>query len=230
MKFGVIVFPGSNCDRDVAWVVQGLLEQPTQMIWHQDRDLADVDVVIVPGGFSYGDYLRCGAIARFSPAMQATVEHANQGKLVLGICNGFQILTEVGLLPGALVRNRDLHFICDSVPLTIVNNNTPWTSAYQKNQVIHLPIAHGEGCYYADAQTLAELEENNQVVFRYGTTSSPNEVENPNGSVHNIAGICNRQRNVLGMMPHPERAADPMLSAIDGIKLFQGLLKDKVLS
>ncbi len=223
MKFGVIVFPGSNCDRDVAWVTQGLLGQPTRMIWHQDTDLSDIDVVVIPGGFSYGDYLRCGAIARFSPVMRSTVEHANQGKYVLGICNGFQVLTEAGLLPGALVRNRDLHFICDQVPLTVINNNTPWTSSYNAGEVINLPIAHGEGCYFADEKTLAELEDNNQVMFRYGTDKTPNIAENPNGSVNNIAGICNRQGNIIGMMPHPERASDPMLGNTDGLKLFKGL-------
>lgn len=223
MKFGVIVFPGSNCDRDVAWVTQGLLDQPTRMIWHQDTDLSDIDVVVIPGGFSYGDYLRCGAIARCSPVMQATITHANQGKYVIGICNGFQVLTEVGLLPGALVRNRDLHFICDRVPLTVTNTETPWTSGYTQDQVIQLPIAHGEGCYYADGDTLAELEDNHQVVFRYGTSPTATGEDNPNGSLHNIAGICNRQGNILGMMPHPERASDPMLGDTDGFRLFKGL-------
>ncbi|MGL5081499.1 MAG: phosphoribosylformylglycinamidine synthase subunit PurQ [Microcoleaceae cyanobacterium] len=225
MKFGVVVFPGSNCDRDVAWVTQGLLNQPTRMVWHQDTDLSDLDVVIIPGGFSYGDYLRCGAIARFAPVMNATVDHANQGKLVLGICNGFQILTEMGLLPGALVRNRELNFICDRVPLTVVNPNTPWTTAYGKDEVITLPIAHGEGCYYAEPETLAELEQNHQVVLRYGTTASPGITENPNGSLNTIAGICNRQGNILGLMPHPERASDPALGATDGLRVFKGLLQ-----
>ncbi len=218
MKFGVVVFPGSNCDRDVAWVTQGLLDQPTRMIWHQDTDLSDIDVVVIPGGFSYGDYLRCGAIAKSSPVMRATLDHAQKGKAVIGICNGFQVLTEVGLLPGVLVRNRDLHFICDRVPLTVTNTQTPWTSAYTDNEVIELPIAHGEGCYYADADTLASLEDHQQVVFRYSTES------NPNGSLNYIAGICNRQGNILGMMPHPERAADPVLGNTDGLRLFKGLL------
>jgi len=225
MKFGVIVFPGSNCDRDIARVVRDLLHQPTRMVWHEDSDLSDLDVVIIPGGFSYGDYLRCGAIARFSPALQATLKHAEQGKFVLGVCNGFQVLTEAGLLPGALVRNRDLHFICDRVSLRIERTDLPWTQNYHQTQVITLPIAHGEGCYYADAQTLAELEANRQVLLRYCTpTGEAIEAGNPNGSLHNIAGICNRQGNVLGMMPHPERAADPMLGNTDGIHLFQGLL------
>lgn len=218
MKFGVLVFPGSNCDRDVLYVTRDLLKQPTRMVWHEETDISDLDVVIVPGGFSYGDYLRCGAIARFSPVMQATIEHANKGKLVLGICNGFQVLTEAGLLPGALVRNRDLHFICDRVPLRVERTDTPWTQFYQKGEVITLPIAHGEGNYYADADTLARLEDNGQVLFRY-------EGENPNGSLNNIAGICNEKGNVLGMMPHPERASDKMLGGTDGFKLFEALLK-----
>jgi phosphoribosylformylglycinamidine synthase subunit PurQ / glutaminase len=225
MKFGVVVFPGSNCDRDVAYVTRDLLGQPTRMVWHQETDIADLDVIVIPGGFSYGDYLRCGAIARFSPVMQATLRHAQQGKLVLGICNGFQVLTEAGLLPGALVRNRDLHFICDRLPLTVARTDLPWTVGYQPKQVITLPVAHGEGCYYADPNTLASLEAHHQIVFRYcaadGTWDDSN---NPNGSLSNIAGICNREGNVLGMMPHPERAADPTLGQTDGLALFKGLL------
>ncbi|MBW4473595.1 MAG: phosphoribosylformylglycinamidine synthase subunit PurQ [Stenomitos rutilans HA7619-LM2] len=225
VKFGVIVFPGSNCDLDVAYVTQSLLQQPTRMVWHEESDLADLDVIVVPGGFSYGDYLRCGAIARFSPAMQATIKHAEQGKLVLGICNGFQVLTEAGLLPGALVRNRDLHFICDRVPLRVERTDLPWTQHYQKETVITLPIAHGEGNYYADADTLADLEANGQIVFRYATHAGDvDDASNPNGSLNNIAGICNREGNVLGMMPHPERAADSMLGGTDGIRLFEGIL------
>jgi phosphoribosylformylglycinamidine synthase len=221
MKFGVVVFPGSNCDRDVAYVTRDLLGQPTRMIWHQETDIADLDVVIIPGGFSYGDYLRCGAIARFSPVMQQVVEHAQKGKLVLGICNGFQVLTEAGLLPGALTRNRDLHFICDRVPLTVESTSSPWTQAYNSGEVITLPIAHGEGRFYADEATLSQIEDNGQVVFRYAG-------ENPNGSLNNIAGICDRKGNVLGMMPHPERASDLMLGGNDGLKLFQGLLEKVV--
>jgi phosphoribosylformylglycinamidine synthase subunit PurQ / glutaminase len=224
VRFGIIVFPGSNCDRDVAWVTEGLLQQPTRMIWHEDSDLSDVDVVIVPGGFSYGDYLRCGAIARFSPALRATIDHAHQGKFVLGICNGFQILTEAGLLPGALVRNRDMHFICDRVPLKIERTDLPWTQEYSSS-IITLPIAHGEGSYYADAETLAELESHQQVLFRYCSAEGDvNPESNPNGSLHNIAGLCNRQGNVVGMMPHPERAADPTLGGTDGLPLFKGVL------
>ncbi len=225
MNVSVIVFPGSNCDRDAAYVTRDLLHLPTHMVWHEDRDLQKADLVIVPGGFSYGDYLRCGAIARFSPAIQATVEHAQRGGLVLGICNGFQILTEVGLLPGALVRNRDLHFICDRVSLKVERADLPWTQRYQADQVITLPIAHGEGCYYADADTLQRLEANQQVVFRYSDAAGTTDVSaNPNGSLHNIAGICNGSGNVLGMMPHPERASDPLLGATDGLAIFQSVL------
>ena len=218
MKFGVVVFPGSNCDRDVAYVTRDLLHQSTRMVWHEETDISDLDVVVIPGGFSYGDYLRCGAIARFSPVMQQVVQHAREGKFVLGICNGFQVLTEAGLLPGVLMRNRDLHFICDRVPIKVERTNLPWTQAYSPEQIITLPIAHGEGQFYCDQQTLSQLETNGQVLFRY-------ESENPNGSINNIAGICNRQGNVLGMMPHPERASDARLGSTDGLKLFQGLLK-----
>lgn len=218
MKFGVVVFPGSNCDRDVAYVTRDLLKQPTRMVWHQETDISDLDIIIIPGGFSYGDYLRCGAIARFSPVMQQVVAHSQKGKPVLGICNGFQVLTEAGLLPGALVRNRDLHFICDRVPVKVERTDLPWTQGYQEGEIITLPIAHGEGQFYADAATLSQLEDNNQVLFRY-------EGDNLNGSVNNIAGICNSTGNVLGMMPHPERASDPMLGGSDGLKLFQGLLE-----
>ena len=229
MKFGIIVFPGSNCDRDVAWVTQGLLGQPTRMIWHQEEDISDIDVIVIPGGFSYGDYLRCGAIARFSTVMKATINHAQQGKLVVGICNGFQILTEIGLLPGALVRNQKLNFICNQVPIKVENSDTPWTSGYTKGEVIRLPIAHGEGHYYADAETLAELENNRQILFRYCEENGEiTQKANLNGSLNNIAGICNRQGNVLGMMPHPERASDPILGNTDGIRLFKGLLMTAV--
>lgn len=226
MKFGVLVFPGSNCDRDIVWVTQGLLNQPTRMIWHEDSDLSDIDVVVVPGGFSYGDYLRCGAIARFSPVMRSTIDHANAGKLVLGICNGFQVLTEAGLLPGALVRNRDLHFICDRVPVRVERTDSIWTQNYQNEQVVEFPIAHGEGSYYADADTLKALEDNHQILFRYCDPSGNLTPEsNPNGSLNHIAGICNRQGNVLGMMPHPERASDSALGCVDGLALFEGILK-----
>ena len=217
MKFGILVFPGSNCDRDVAYVTRDLLGQATRMIWHQETDISDIDVVIIPGGFSYGDYLRCGAIARFSPVMQQVIDHALKGKFVIGICNGFQVLTEAGLLPGALAGNQDLHFICDRSSLKVERNNLPWTYGYTEGEVITLPIAHGEGRFYSDESTLAEIEANGQVLFRYQ--------ENPNGSLNDIAGICNLQGNVLGMMPHPERAADKALGNSDGLRLFQGLLE-----
>jgi phosphoribosylformylglycinamidine synthase subunit PurQ / glutaminase len=215
VKFGVVVFPGSNCDRDVAYVTRDLLQMPTRMVWHEETAIDDLDVVVVPGGFSYGDYLRCGAIARFSPVVRSIVEHAQKGKYVLGICNGFQVLTEVGLLPGALVRNRDLHFICDRVPLQIANSSSPWTSQYGQ-AAIALPIAHGEGRYHAEPETIQELAAQQQILFRYQA--------NPNGSLQNIAGICNAQQNVLGMMPHPERAADPVLGSTDGLGVFKSLL------
>ncbi|ANV90544.1 phosphoribosylformylglycinamidine synthase subunit PurQ [Picosynechococcus sp. PCC 8807] len=225
MKFGVIVFPGSNCDRDMTMVTEGIFGQPTRMVWHQETDITDIDVIAVPGGFSYGDYLRCGAIARFSPVMQSVIDHANQGKYVLGVCNGFQVLTEVGLLPGALVRNRDLHFICDRQYLRVENNDRVWTRGYRQNQVINIPIAHGEGRYHADPETLKAIEDKGQVLFRYcDAQGNVNEAANPNGSLNNIAGITNQAGNVLGMMPHPERAADGSLGLVDGKGLFEGLL------
>lgn len=220
MKFGVIVFPGANCDRDILWVTQGILQQPTRMVWHEDSDLSDIDVVVVPGGFSYGDYLRCGAIAQFSPALRATLDHAKAGKPVLGVCNGFQILTEAGLLPGALVRNANLHFVCERSPLIVERTGLPFTQGYHQGQTIMIPVAHGEGRYYADAETLARLEDNHQVVFRYG--------DNPNGSLNDIAGICNAAGNVLGMMPHPERASDPLTGGTDGLALFEALAQQLV--
>ncbi|BAZ90846.1 phosphoribosylformylglycinamidine synthase I [Raphidiopsis curvata NIES-932] len=216
MKFGVLVFPGSNCDRDAAYVTRNILGHTTRMVWHQERDIRDIDVIIIPGGFSYGDYLRCGAIARFSPVMQEVVNHAKKGKFVIGICNGFQVLTEANLLPGALTRNENLHFICDRISVKVERNNLPWTSGYGDKEVITLPIAHGEGRFYADQDTLAAIEDNQQVLFRY-------DEENPNGSLNNIAGICNREGNVLGMMPHPERAADRSIGGTDGLRLFEGL-------
>jgi phosphoribosylformylglycinamidine synthase len=218
VKFGVVVFPGSNCDRDMVYALRDGLGCPTRLIWHQETTLEDVEGVVLPGGFSYGDYLRCGAIARFSPIMTAIVEHANQGKPVLGICNGFQVLTEVGLLPGALTRNQGLHFVCDRIALKVENNQTSFTHLYAKDQRVTIPIAHGEGRYYADAETLAQIEDNQQVLFRYLG-------ENPNGSLNDIAGICNQKGNVMGMMPHPERASDPILGGTDGLTLFKSLLE-----
>ncbi|MEN9204433.1 MAG: phosphoribosylformylglycinamidine synthase subunit PurQ [Thermostichales cyanobacterium SZTDM-1c_bins_54] len=216
VRFGVVVFPGSNCDRDVVQITAGRLGCPTRLIWHEDTSLGDVDVVVLPGGFSYGDYLRCGALARCAPIMAAVRDFAAAGGYVLGICNGFQILVEAGLLPGALMRNHNLRFICDQVKLRVERTDLIWTAGYQGE--ITLPIAHGEGCYIADPQTLAELEANRQVVFRYHPLAE-------NGSLNNIAGICNPQGNVLGLMPHPERAADPALAnaAMDGWKLWQNL-------
>jgi len=223
MLFGILVFPGSNCDRDIAYVTRDLIGQPTRMVWHEEKDINDVDVVIIPGGFSYGDYLRCGAIARYAPVMQQVIAHAQQGKFVLGICNGFQVLTEAGLLPGVLTRNQNLHFICDRVHLQVGHQDLAWTQAYTAGEVITLPIAHGEGRFYADPPTLAAIEKNGQVVFRY-------HGDNPNGSCNNIAGICNPQGNILGMMPHPERAADQFLGNSHGLRLFQGLLTGLTMS
>lgn len=230
MKFGIIVFPGSNCDRDIQTVTQGLMSVPTRMVWHQETDIHDLDAIIIPGGFSYGDYLRCGAIAQFSPVMNNVIEHAKQGKYILGICNGFQILTEVGLLPGALIRNRKLHFICDRVPVRVERNDLLWTENYQK-QVLTLPVAHGEGCYYADEDTLKAIEDNRQVLFRYCSPTGEIDPEhNLNGSLNHIAGIVNRQGNVLGMMPHPERAADSAIGGTDGLALFHGLLNSMAIA
>jgi phosphoribosylformylglycinamidine synthase len=231
MKFGVVVFPGSNCDRDVAYVTQDLLGQPTRLIWHQETEISDIDVIILPGGFSYGDYLRCGAIAQFSPIMKAVQDHAQQGKFVLGICNGFQILTEVGLLPGALIRNRDLHFICDRALVRVENTHLSWTQNYPEKAIITLPIAHGEGRYFAEADTLTQLENNGQILFRYCNAQGDiTNDSNPNGSLKNIAGITNESGNVLGMMPHPERASDEVLGETDGLALFQSLLQATVMA
>ena len=231
MKFGVIVFPGSNCDRDISTVTQGILGVPTRMVWHQETDIHDLDAIVVPGGFSYGDYLRCGAIAQFSPVMESVIEHAKSGKFVLGICNGFQVLTEVGLLPGALIRNRKLHFICDLAPVRVERNDLLWTENYQNQQVLTLPVAHGEGCYYADDDTLKSLEDNNQVLFRYSSVTGDIDAEhNLNGSMNNIAGIVNQQGNVLGMMPHPERASDKAIGGTDGLALFEGLLNSMAIA
>ncbi|WP_414418810.1 phosphoribosylformylglycinamidine synthase subunit PurQ [Synechococcus sp. R60.3] len=218
VRFGVVVFPGSNCDRDVAWVTRGLLGCPTRLIWHRETDLSELDVVVLPGGFSYGDYLRCGAIARFAPVMGSLKEHAARGGYVLGICNGFQILTEAGLLPGALVRNANLHFICDRVGIRIERQDLPWTSAYPQGSTLTLPIAHGEGRYTCDPDTLKQLQDQGQIVFRYAPVA-------PNGSVDNIAGICDPSGRILGLMPHPERAADPDLPGQDGIPFWQSILR-----
>jgi phosphoribosylformylglycinamidine synthase len=216
MKFGVVVFPGSNCDHDAWYAASHNVGHQAEFLWHSDTDLKGSDCIILPGGFSYGDYLRCGAISKFSPIMSAVRKHAAGGGLVMGICNGFQILTECGLLPGALVRNRGLKFICKPVALTVATTNSPFTSAYAKGATIMIPIAHGEGCYTADERTLDELEAEDRVAFRY--------VDNPNGSLRDIAGILNESRNVLGMMPHPERATDPLMTSTDGLGVFHSLI------
>jgi phosphoribosylformylglycinamidine synthase len=225
MKFAVLRFPGSNCDQDCVHAVSAFPGAAADYVWHKDHSLAGFDAVIVPGGFSYGDYLRCGAIARFSPIMAAVKDFAAAGGPVLGICNGFQILCESGLLPGALVRNRDLHFLCEHVHLRVEGAATPFTRAIPAGTVLRIPIAHGEGCYFADDATLARLEANRQVVVRYCDASGAvTAAANPNGSRANIAGICNEAGNVFGLMPHPERACDPLLGSTDGRVLFESLL------
>jgi len=225
MNFGVLVFPGSNCDHDCAHAVEEGLRQDVQLIWHQETSLEGVDAVIVPGGFSYGDYLRTGAIAQFSPIMEVLKEFAAQGGLVLGICNGFQILLEVGLLPGVMMRNRDLSFICEDVYVKVENAATPFTNACESGQVLKLPIAHAEGNYYTDPVTLSSLQANAQVVFRYCTAEGKVTPEvNPNGSLDNIAGIRNATGNVLGLMPHPERCAESVLGNQDGLSLFRSMV------
>ena len=226
MKFGVIVFPGSNCDHDAYHVISKHVGQPVDFIWHKETDLSEYDAIIVPGGFSYGDYLRCGALAKFSPVMAAVKDFAAQGKFVFGICNGFQILCEAGLLPGALIRNKNLHFICKHVNLKVENTNTPYTSEIDAGQVLSIPIAHAEGNYVCDDETLNQLEENGQIVFRYCDESGEiTDAANPNGARANIAGICNLDRNVLGMMPHPERACENLLGSNDGRNIFRSLTK-----
>ncbi|PEX45019.1 phosphoribosylformylglycinamidine synthase I [Bacillus cereus] len=217
MKFAVIVFPGSNCDVDMFHAIKDELGEEVDYVWHDTENLDEYDAILLPGGFSYGDYLRCGAISRFANAMKAVQKAAEQGKPILGVCNGFQILVESGLLPGALMRNENLKFMCRTVQLRVENNETMFTSQYGKDEVINIPIAHGEGNYYCDEATLKQLEENNQIAFRY--------VENPNGSVSDIAGIVNENGNVLGMMPHPERAVDELLGGAEGLKVFQSILK-----
>lgn len=220
MRFGVVVFPGSNCDHDAFYAVTQNLGHEARVIWHDASTLGDVDAVILPGGFSYGDYLRCGAIARFSPVMAAVKSFAADGGFVMGICNGFQILVESGLLPGALLRNHNLHFVCKPVHLRVETVYSPFTQAMEKGQILTVPIAHGEGNYFADERTLDELEAEDRILFRY--------LDNPNGSARNIAGIMNRERNVLGMMPHPERAADPLMGSTDGLRIFESVVSAAV--
>jgi phosphoribosylformylglycinamidine synthase len=218
MKFAVIVFPGSNCDLDMFHAVQDTIQQEVEYVWHTADDLSSYDAILIPGGFSYGDYLRCGAIAQFSPVMAEIRKAAEAGKFILGVCNGFQILTEARLLPGALIRNKSLRFRCHPVDLIVENNTTAFTNAYKQGETIRIPIAHGEGNFYVDDQTLARLKANRQIVFRYAG-------ENPNGSVDNIAGVCNEQGNVVGMMPHPERAVSELLGSADGARMFESVLK-----
>ena len=225
MKFGIVTFPGSNCDYDTMRGVVDVLGEEGVYLWHKDRDLKNVDVVVLPGGFSYGDYLRAGAIARFSPIMSEVIAHARRGAPVLCICNGFQIACEAGLLPGALLRNQTLQFVSAPVTMRVENNDTMFTSAYQKNQLITMPVAHGDGRFTADSNTLDELEGEGRVVLRYANaTGEPSEDANPNGAERNIAGILNDRGNVFGMMPHPERAMDPLVGTRDGIGIFQSLV------
>lgn len=225
-KFAVVRFPGSNCDQDAFHVVQDALHCPVEYVWHQEKSLKGFDVVIVPGGFSYGDYLRCGAVARFSNIMDAVINHANSGRYVFGVCNGFQILCEAHLLPGALVRNRDCKFLCQYVHLKVENASSPFSNAYNDGQIVRIPIAHGEGCYIAEPETLKLLESQNRVIFRYVDAKGNTTPEgNPNGSLNNIAGIANKAFNVVGMMPHPERACEKVLGSKDGLGLFSSLVQ-----
>lgn len=224
MKFGVVVFPGSNCDEDCLYSLKEEIRVNACYVWHKTTQVNEFDALVLPGGFSYGDYLRVGAIARFSPVMNSVIEFARKGKLVIGICNGFQILLEAGLLPGAMLRNRKLRFICRYVHLKVSNEKTPFSQYAQKDEVLKIPIAHGEGNYYIDDKGLEELKENGQVIFRYCLSDGTiNDESNPNGSVYDIAGICNRDHNVLGMMPHPERCCNPLLGSADGKKVFQSM-------
>ncbi len=225
MKFGVIIFPGSNCDHDAYWTIQHVAKQPVTFLWHESHDLENCGAVIVPGGFAYGDYLRTGAIARFSPVMESVRKFADGGGLVLGICNGFQILCESGLLPGALLRNVGLKYVCKPVQVRVENAETPFTNACTPGEVLTIPIGHMEGNYVCDAATLEDLKRNNRVVLRYSSSGGGiTAAANPNGSLDNIAGICSAGGNVVGMMPHPERAAEPELGGVDGWKVFQSLV------
>ena len=225
MNFAVLQFPASNCDQDALHVLKNVLGHPARFVWHKETALGDTDAVIVPGGFSYGDYLRTGAIARFSPVMQAVQQFAANGGAVLGICNGFQILCEAGLLPGALIRNRSLQFRCEHIFLKTATTDSPFTSRIPSDKLLCIPIAHGEGCYFADEATLAGLRANSQILWRYvNSQGEPSELSNPNGSLDNIAGICNERRNVAGLMPHPERASEGLLGSADGRLIFESLI------
>jgi phosphoribosylformylglycinamidine synthase subunit PurQ / glutaminase len=229
MKFGVVVFPGSNCDHDAYYALGNILKKPVEFIWHQSENLANCDAIILPGGFSYGDYLRTGAIARFSPVMKSVEKFAWSGGMVLGICNGFQILCEAGLLPGAMMRNSGLRFICRHVHIRVEQADTPFTCASLQGQILKIPIAHSDGNFTADNDTLTALEKNQQVIFRYTTPDGSDDAAgNPNGSMHNIAGICNRERNVAGLMPHPERAVESALESADGLVIFRSMVESLV--
>ena len=226
MKFGVVVFPGSNCDEDAHHAISAVLGKQAEFVWHQSENLQGLDAVILPGGFAYGDYLRTGAIARFSPVMRSVERFARGGGLVIGLCNGFQILLESGLLPGAMLRNSGLRYICRQVHLRVETTDTPFTCAANEGQVLKIPIAHNDGNYFCAPETLAELERNQQIVFRYTTPEGREDpAANPNGSLANIAGICNRERNVMGMMPHPERAVELALGSADGLVIFQSMIE-----
>jgi phosphoribosylformylglycinamidine synthase len=225
MRFGIVVFPGTNCDRDCWHVVKRVLNCDAEFVWHEERDVSRFDCIILPGGFSYGDYLRVGAVARFSPVMESVRDFAEKGGLVIGICNGFQILVEAGLLPGALVRNKTTHFICKFVNLRVENAATPFTNQCKVGQVLRIPIAHNDGRFFCDEETLKRLERNGQIVFRYCTPEGEvTEEANPNGSIENIAGIVNERGNVLGMMPHPERASEKLLGSEDGLLIWRSIL------
>jgi phosphoribosylformylglycinamidine synthase len=226
VKVGVIVFPGSNCDHDAYYVLKHVIRQEVVFLWHQDRDLQDVEAIIVPGGFSYGDYLRCGALAKFSPIMDSLQIHAAAGGPVLGICNGFQILQEAGLLPGALLRNANLKFLCQDVYLRVEQTDTPFTFDLNKDEILRIPIAHNDGSFFLPAKQLEDLENSGQVIFRYVDSDGKSSVTgNPNGSINSIAGIVNSQRNVIGMMPHPERASESILGSNDGLNIIQSMIR-----
>jgi phosphoribosylformylglycinamidine synthase subunit PurQ / glutaminase len=226
MKFGVVVFPGSNCDHDAFYAIGNVLHKPVEFIWHQSEDLANSDAIILPGGFAYGDYLRTGAIARFSPVMKSLEKFAKSGGMVLGICNGFQILLEAGLLPGAMMRNSGLRYICRHVHIRVEQTDTLFTNAAKKGQILRIPIAHNDGNYNVDDATLAVLEKDRQVIFRYTSPDGSDDASgNPNGSMANIAGICNRERNVAGLMPHPERAVEAALDSADGLVIFRSMIE-----
>ncbi len=227
MKFGIIVFPGSNCDHDCYHVTKHIFNQKTEYIWHKDKDLKGSDCIILPGGFSYGDYLRPGAIAKFSPILKEVISFAEKGGLVLGICNGFQILVETGLLPGILMRNNSLRFICDTVSLKVENNRTPFTTTYKDGDVIKMPIAHNDGNYFVDDETLKRLEDNGRIVLRYsGPDGEIADAYNPNGAMNNIAAICNEGSTVLGMMPHPERCCEAILGGKEGKGIFESVISN----